>query len=465
MASLRRAPVWGDSHQHLQARAPKVGPAAHGGAGLAHLLGLTVLRPGHHRLLSVPLITVVLRTTSLVPHRGADNVGSVLLREGKEVRCDWPTAHRRLLGPGSIVCIHGDAHLRARSMLRGSVDAHQVFGVYSHRIAEIVKRHVSKWSGRVDALSVSQDVTFEVVLNLLFNLDISATQFGKAREMFSEWARGLGCAVTIDLPIFQFGRSMRARRWLLNLIHSKIVERRQSSETPSDMLQIMLESKDDEGATLSDDVIADQLLVFLFAGQDTSSYTLANLLEYVCRNPELKERLVAEQKGIVAEYGSGNDSLSGRVLKEEMPLAWATVNEAMRIRPVVPAIYRRAVQTFNLGGYQIPRGTKLVISIAGTHLTTKAVPDKDVFSPDRFMGERNDKEGTGADGGNAFIPFGGGRRKCIGYVLAYADMVCVLATLVRTYDFDFADGKAPTEWVTRPLPHPKDFRLDLVERS
>jgi cytochrome P450 len=133
-----------------------------------------------------------------------------------------------------------------------------------------------------------------------------------------------------------------------------------------------------------------------------------------------------------------------------MPLTEMAFKEAMRLRPPVPSIPRRATRDFAFGGYAIPTGTLVSVNPLYTHHMPEIWSDPDTFDPLRFTDEaaRNRHR-------FAWVPFGGGAHMCLGLHFAYMQAKIFFHHVVTTHRIVVRDGYAP-EWQMLPIPRPKD---------
>ncbi|XP_068114650.1 cytochrome P450 26C1 [Hyperolius riggenbachi] len=127
------------------------------------------------------------------------------------------------------------------------------------------------------------------------------------------------------------------------------------------------------------------------------------------------------------------------------------VKEVLRLLPPVSGGYRTALQTFELDGYQIPKGWSVMYSIRDTHETATIYQNAESFDPDRFTAERDE----GKAGRFNYIPFGGGVRSCIGKELAQTILKILAIELVGTADWELATPNFP-KMQTVPIVHPVD---------
>jgi cytochrome P450 len=211
----------------------------------------------------------------------------------------------------------------------------------------------------------------------------------------------------------------------------------------TDVLALMLRSTYDDGSAMSRKDIGDELLTLLAAGHETTAATLGWAFERVTRHPDLLAALV-EEAGNAAQDG-GNE------------LRQATILEVQRARTVIDFAARRIhPPAFQLGEWVIPRGDSIIVSIAQVHDDPDVFPNPDRFDPYRYIGSK--------PSAFAWIPFGGGARRCVGAAFANMEMDVVLRTVLR--HFTIETTTAPGErWHCRGVAYtPRDGGRIVVRR-
>jgi cytochrome P450 len=177
-----------------------------------------------------------------------------------------------------------------------------------------------------------------------------------------------------------------------------------------DVLSLLLDVRDDDGAALTGQELRNELLTLILAGHETSANTIAWAFERLLRAPIAYDRLRDVTR-------SGEDP-DGYVE--------ATIREAMRVRPVIPIIGRRANVPWRLGGYVAPAGSRVLIGIVLLHHREDLYPNPFAFDPDRFV-EAGPQPG-------AWLPFGGGNRRCLGAGLAMEEARIAVSEIARRTD-------------------------------
>jgi cytochrome P450 len=322
-----------------------------------------------------------------------------------------------VLGPGSTFSLDGEEHRARRKLLVPSFHGKRMAG-YEAIVEEEVMREIADWpEGReFETLEPMMRITLNAILRAVFGAQ--GTAFDELRALLPPMVplasrmAVMPAALRKDLGSWSpWGKVQRSRQRYNEIIADLIAEARSDPafEQRNDVLALMLQARYDDGAPISDDHIADELLTLLAAGHETTATTLAWTVERLRRHPRLLSRLTAE-----VDAGGGE-------------LTQATIYEVQRTRPVVEATIRMARQRIRLGEWVIPQGHNIIASITMAHHSAANFTDPGTFNPDRFLGENPDT--------HTWIPYGGGIRRCIGAAFANMEMNVTLRTLLREFEF------------------------------
>lgn len=254
-------------------------------------------------------------------------------------------------------------------------------------------------------------------------------------------------------------RQMReATKQLDTIIQSFIDERRRSGEDRGDLLSMLLMAQDEDSTAqgMSDKQVRDEAMTLFGAGHETTANTLTWAWYLLSQNHEMEERLRAELDGV----------LGGRLPTfEDLPQLQYTemvIKEAMRIFPPAWSVSRQAIEDVTVGGYTFKKGSIFLINIYGVHRDERYFPDAMTFDPERFSPE-NEKNITKY----AYLPFGAGRRVCIGNAFAIMEAKLIVATLAQRLQFSLVPGHpvAPERiFVLRPK-HGMAMNVRLRDRA
>jgi len=342
-----------------------------------------------------------------------------------DVLCNVQPNLSRILGEGSMFALEGAAHRNRRKLLTPPLHG-KAIKVYEQIVAEELAKETDTWPEGEEFATVDpmMRVTLDAILRAVFGAQ--GEYFDALRELIPPMVEtGSRCATIPDHvqrgPIGPWVRFRKLRAEYDSIIEQMVAIARQDPnlENRTDIMALMLRSSYDDGAAMTTKEMADELATLLAAGHETTANTLAWAFERLTRHPELLARLTAE----VAEGGS--------------ELRQATILEVQRSRPVIDFAGRHVlVAEYELGQWRIPKGTTILVAISLLHDDSEQFRNPEIFDPQRFVGNRPSA---------AWIPFGGGTRRCIGAAFANMEMDVVLRDVLR--DFVIADTDArPERW-------------------
>jgi hypothetical protein len=328
-----------------------------------------------------------------------------------------------IIGPGSTWGLDDEEFLQRRRLLAPPLHGKRMKN-YEHIIEEEVMREIANWpEGReFETLPPMRRITLRAILRAVFGaegpaLDKLCGLIPPAVKIGSRIGL-LPRIVRHDLgPWSPGGRFLQYRRQIDAVIDSLVADARADPafEERSDILALLLRAGDENGEPMPDRHIAEELLTLLVAGHESTSTTLAWIVERLRRHPQLLSRLTDE----VDAGGS--------------ELRQAAILEVQRTRPVVDATLRRTKKRIRLGDWVIPENTTVLINMQLAN--AQSFPDAASFDPNRFL-SANSKPVM-------WFPFGGGVNRCIGAAFANMEMDVTLRTLLR--EFQLVPTDAPGE--------------------
>jgi cytochrome P450 len=315
------------------------------------------------------------------------------------------------LGDNSLLTLDEGRHMSQRKLLLPPFHGAAVRR-YVDVIADAAAREVDTWAvGRSFGLRPRmQAITLDVILRAVFGV-----RDGERMDLFRERIPRLGnlSSVLDWLPFMQrdlggvtpAARFRKAIAAVDELIYAEIAERRAmgSAADRDDVLTLLLSARHDDGAPMSDVELRDELMTLLTAGHETTATGMSWAFERLLRTPPVMARLL--------------DSL------DDDDYVDAVVKETLRVRPVIVDVARKLTRDTSIGGWQLPAGTMVLPAIAAVHMRPDLYPAPEEFRPERFLDE-------GAES-YAWIPFGGGVRRCIGASFAQVEMRVVLREVLR----------------------------------
>lgn len=309
-----------------------------------------------------------------------------------------------VLGSNSVLLLDEDAHLEQRRLMLPAFHGDRMQRLRGI-IEDLTEREVAGWpAGAPVALHPRlQRLTLEIILRTVFGLD-EGQRLERLRERLPAILE-FGESPASVLPVAQrvlsgrgrIGRFERARAAVDAELFALIGERRREGAERDDVLAMLLEARHGDGSPMGDQEIRDELVTALVAGHETTASSLAFAFEQIARAPHVQDRLAGGDDAYVE----------------------ATINEVLRRRPVVPSPEPRLVmRPIEIGGWTYPPGVWLLAGALLVHHDPAIYPDPYAFRPERFL---DAKPGT-----YTWIPFGGGRRRCLGASFALLEMRVVL---------------------------------------
>ncbi|MEU6037014.1 cytochrome P450 [Actinomadura sp. NPDC047616] len=330
----------------------------------------------------------------------------------------------RVLGPGSLFALTGEEHHRQRKLLVPPFHGRRL-AAYEKIIEEETVRELASWpqARPFATLPSMMRITLNAILRAVFGAE--GAELAELRALLPPWVAYGSRLAVLPVPRTDLGRWSPWGRFLIarrryDAIVDRLIDKAAAEDLDGrdDVLALLLRSRYDDGSPMSRGQIADQLLTLLTAGHETTATTLAWAVERLRRHPEVLRDLVAE-----VDAGGG-------ALRE------ATITEVQRTRPVIDVVGRKVLADgFRLGRWTLPKGYTVLVGISLIHEDESLFPDARAFDPSRFLDARPDLY--------EWIPFGGGRRRCIGAAFATMEMNVVLRTMLR--DFTLIPTVAPDE--------------------
>ena len=345
---------------------------------------------------------------------------------------------KRLLGEG-LLTSEPPLHRRQRRLAQPAFHKQRVNAYASLMVDYALRLERERWEdGRTfDAAQEMMHLTLAVVGKTLFGTETEA-EADEVREALSasivSFARFMMpfAEFLSRLPLPANRRFKESRARLDCIIYRIIEERRASGEDRGDLLSMLLKAQDEEGdgTGMSDEQLRDEAMTIFLAGHETTANALAWTWYLLSQNPEAEARLHAELEEVLSGRPPTAEDLP-RLRYTEMVLA-----EAMRLYPPAWILGRRALEAYEVGGYNIPRGSLVILSPYVMHRDPRFYPEPERFDPERWT-----PEARAARPQFSYFPFGGGPRRCIGEGFAWMEMVLVVATLAQRWRLRLAPGQ------------------------
>ncbi|KAK9819198.1 hypothetical protein WJX74_002010 [Apatococcus lobatus] len=360
-----------------------------------------------------------------------DSVQALLTADYASLANDWGEGVSTLLGPGAIANRQGDAHRASKRTLTKGFSKEATLA-YLPGVVKLAASFLSRWSsqGSVPLLGEMKCLTFDISCSLIMGFDVEEKERRKLREDFTTLTFGLS-AIPFNRsnPVAAAGLDARARLLehiqprLSSLPHGNNGSSKPSAKmTPIQRLNAVAEA---EGEEMPMEELLDQSINLLMASTETTAFSMCNMMMELESRPHIAQKLADEQRALMDRHGT---DISEAVL-EDMHYGEAVACEVLRVHSPVPFVFRRALIDLEVGGYTIPKGWILQLSLHQQQLDSNMAPDQPGFYPERWL----DASGDLIEQPRNFMPFGGGPRLCLGRMLAKMEMKVMMALFVRGY--------------------------------
>lgn len=326
----------------------------------------------------------------------------------------------RVFGRGSVFALDGAEHRRRRKLLTPPFHGKSI-GAYERIVEEETLRELATWPDGAEFASLEpmMRITLNVILRGVFGAD--GIELKRLRDVVPNWVTLASRLALLPIPRTNgrwnpWTKLDSYRRTYESVIDALITKARQDPdlEERTDILALFLRSTYDDGTAMTRAEIGDELLTLLAAGHETTASTLAWVLERVSRHPDVLRRLVEEATG------------EGNTFRQ------ATILETQRVRTVIDLASRHVVvPAYELGPWRIPQGYTVMVSLHELHKNAEEFPDPYRFDPQRFI--------DGKPNTFAWVPFGGGTRRCVGAAFANMELDVALRTILRTMTIGTTD--------------------------
>ncbi len=362
-----------------------------------------------------------------------------------------------VMGNSVGTCPHGP-HQRQRRLLQPAFSPERL-AVYTTEMSRQVSAALETWQdGQViDVVAAMDEITARVSARTLFNVDLSPAQSTDLLDSFSAVLEGMFLRMVMPAGLARVPLAVNRRfdqaLSRVNALTYEIIETyRRDGGDRGDLLSMLLAARDSDGDALTDTELRDEIVTFWLAGTETAASVLAWSLHLLAQHPEAAQRVHTEVDAVLGGRVAGHADVArldytGRVL-----------TEALRLYPPGWIFTRVLTTEATLAGRTLPAGTVLLYSPYLIQRRPDLYPGPDRFDPDRWL-----PDPTAALPRGAYIPFGGGARKCIGDIFGRLETTITLASITGRWRLDPIPGVT-----TRPHPRaslrPRPLRMRLRHR-
>jgi cytochrome P450 len=358
-----------------------------------------------------------------------DSIERVLLETGKRYNKGHSSLATALVFGNGLVTSEGDFWKRQRKLAAPAFH-HQSIRQHADLMVRYTQDMLSEWRDG-ETRDVYQDMmllTQRIIAKTLFNADVK-NDAKTAAHAFDGMMRGVGSEMNgIDafLPEFVPTASRAEMTNGVNFINSFLTriinERRNSATHHGDLLDMLMDARDDAGEGMSTAQLIDEIRTLYLAGHETTANTLTWTWLLLSQNPSALATVEEELERVLNGRPPTSDDMRNLVYCD------AVIKEALRCYPVAWVFIRAATEDVELNGYALPKGTMVWISPWVLHRDARWFDDPQAFKPERWLDAKNKQPHR-----YAYLPFGGGPRVCIGNGFAMMEGVLLLAQIVQRF--------------------------------
>ncbi|MBV9981172.1 cytochrome P450 [Bradyrhizobium sp.] len=310
-----------------------------------------------------------------------------------------------------------------------------------------IARRVAEWKqkpGEMLVYPAIKQLTLDLAATAFLGADIGP-EVDEIMRAFVDMVAAAVAVVRRPLPGTQMARGVAGRRRIVAYFSEQIPLRR-ARGGGDDLFSQLCQATHEDGALLSNQDIIDHMSFLMMAAHDTLTSSLTSFVGELAANPVWQQKLRAE----VMALGLGADAAIGFDQLEAMPLTEMAFKEALRLKPPVPSMPRRAVRDFTFKGFDVPGGTLIGINPLFTHHMPGIWPEPDRFDPLRFAEDTSRSRHR-----FAWVPFGGGAHMCLGLHFANMQAKCFARHFLQDLEVSLAPGYRAS-WQMWPIPKPRD---------
>ena len=360
--------------------------------------------------------------------------------------------------PEGLLLTDGDQWRRQRTTIQNAFTVERIRR-YGDTMAQCAAELVADWDdGETVALNRAfSELTLDVLTRSLFDLKLEegagvVTEFAETLNDRGS-LDGLSTFLPMWLPTPENRRYERVLSEFRSFIDGLIDDRRGQADEYDDLLSLLLTAEDDDGNTLSEPELRDQMVTFLFAGHETTSLALTYTFLELTKDRSVRERLAAEHDAVLGGGAPDLGALGGLTYTEQV------IRESLRLYPPAFITFRKAAEDVELGGYRIPKGTGLTLPQFHVHTDERWYDDPQTFDPGRWTDGFEDSLPD-----YAYFPFGGGPRHCIGMRFAMLELKTMLPTIAQSVEFELLSDPDPDLDMATTLRPADDIRMRVSKR-
>jgi len=359
-------------------------------------------------------------------------VKNILVSNQKNYRKDYGANKLKLALGNGLLTNEGESWFKQRRLAQPAFYKNRLEGFFE-TMNRIAVEHLQQWKTN-NAKNVMIDaemmqLTSKIVVETLLGSDVAYKLNEIQRYIYTIQDYLVKC---IRNPIYEFFAKYNGNKekfdkaiQQFDTVLYQIINDKKKKELGNDLLSMLMEARDaDTNEGMSDKQLRDELLTIYVAGHETSGYALAWSMYNLCKHKGVYQKAKQEVQEVMKDGTLTIDSY------KQLTYIKAVIDETLRLYPTAYIIGRESKENDEVNGIEIPKDTVTMISVYHLHRNPKYWQHPDAFLPERFEGKNNTLFNS-----EAYYPFGGGPRMCIGFYFATMEITIVLAQLLYHFDF------------------------------
>ncbi|KAL8113271.1 hypothetical protein AgCh_020546 [Apium graveolens] len=379
----------------------------------------------------------------------------VLVTHANLFKPTYPKSKEKLIGPSALFFHQGKYHTHLRKLVQTSLSPEAIRKLIPDiQVAAITTLDSCVKARVTNTFQEMKKFSFEVgILSIFSQLD--NTYKTELEKNYCIVNKGYNSFPT-SLPGTAYQKAIKARERITRILSTIISDRKGKKLLQKDLLGHLLDFKYDNGQTLTEDQIADNIIGVLFAAQDTTASVITWILKYLHDDRELLQAVKDEQNSIYELNNGGKLPLTWSQTRN-MPITLGVILESLRMASIISYTFREAVADVEYNGYLIPKGWKVMPLFRNIHHNSEFFSDPQKFDSSRFKV---------APKPNTYMPFGNGVHACPGNELAKLEILILIHHVVTKYRWEVVDSNDLIQYCPFPVPlHglPARFRKDQTQ--
>ena len=388
-----------------------------------------------------------------------DLIESVLVRNPASFQKDRVIRNSRWFFGNGLLTSEGDFWLRQRRLSQPAFHRERVAS-YAQIMTGYAEEMLATWQpGETrDIHAEMMNLTLRIVVRALFNVEAEETvHISAALNTLMRNATGIRMLYPPAgryLPTPAMIGLRRAVWHLEQTVYGIIEQRRADNRDAGDLLSMLMQVRDEDGSSMSNQQLRDEVLTFLLAGHETTALALSWTWHLLGQHPEAEQKLHSELDRVLGGRVPTFADLSA------LPYTEAVIKESMRLYPPAWSLARTVIADVELAGYKVPKGSNIVMSQWIMHRHPAYFSDPDTFIHDRWLGDKLRKLPR-----FVYFPFGGGPRQCIGAAFAQMEATILLATIAQRFHFHAAPDHSVVPVPSFTLRPKNGIRMTMEKRQ